>query len=223
MKETPILFNDAMAAAVRDNRKTQTRRIITANAGCDYHAYPGSWILDGGRWQYQSVHGVSEKIRCRYGQVGDRLWVREGSICLGTALRGENGQLKWPKLSAAAGREWFAENCRYTSDIIDGGLLNMQVTASNCGLNKMFMPHWASRTTLEITDVRAERIQQMSYVDWIADFCPSFHEREQALATFTGSKNQREMAKAFWDSINKSRGFGWDVNPWVFAISFNRV
>jgi hypothetical protein len=63
----------------------------------------------------------------------------------------------------------------------------------------------------------------MSFYDWVADFCPSFNEQEQARASYVGMKYQQETASTFWNSINAERGYWWDANPWVWVVSFKRV
>lgn len=81
------------------------------------------------------------------------------------------------------------------------------------------MPRWASRITLEITGIRVERVQDISPQDAIDEGVlppgppPSPRELDYAVEQF------REL----WDSINAKRGFGWDVNPYVWVIEFKVV
>ena len=79
------------------------------------------------------------------------------------------------------------------------------------------MPRWASRLTLRVTDIRAERVQDISDADVLAEgIFPYMHKRGDA-RTLHG-----DFAR-LWDSINAERGYGWDVNPWVWAISFEVI
>jgi hypothetical protein len=99
--------------------------------------------------------------------------------------------------------------------------------ADNCGNTgpwkpSIFMPRTRSRLTLDVTAVRVERLRDMSFRDWVADFCPSFPEQERALESNVGSRNQADMAAAFWDSINGKRA-PWESNPYVWVVSFKRV
>ena len=85
----------------------------------------------------------------------------------------------------------------------------------------IFMPRWASRITLKITGVRVERLQDISEDDAIA-------EGAIPVSGFNsdGSNGPTTYIDAFadlWDSINAKRGFGWDANPWVFVLGFERV
>ncbi len=80
----------------------------------------------------------------------------------------------------------------------------------------IFMPRWASRILLEVTDVRVERVQDIREEDARADCgkekcCEA--EGHGAIVAFHG----------LWDSINAKRGFGWDVNPWVWVVEFKRI
>jgi len=67
------------------------------------------------------------------------------------------------------------------------------------------MPRWASRLTLEVVGVYVQRVQQMTVIDCSAEgvvpaTLPAFEE--------------------LWNTINAKRGFGWDVNPWVWVVTF---
>ena len=86
------------------------------------------------------------------------------------------------------------------------------------------MPRWALRLTLEVTDIRAQRVQEISEEDARAEGisdggCLSCGKSEPC-----GCSNPRPDARdAFcwlWDSINAKRGYGFSVNPWVWAVTF---
>ena len=78
------------------------------------------------------------------------------------------------------------------------------------------MPRWASRLTLEIKSVRVERVQEISEADARAEGV------ERAEAT-DGAPSYALGFSDLWDSINAKRGYGWDTNPWVWCIAFERV
>jgi hypothetical protein len=77
------------------------------------------------------------------------------------------------------------------------------------------MPRWASRLSLEIVSVRVERVQEISFDDAIAEgVCADPH----------GVRSEsRRWFSELWDSINAKRGYGWDVNPWVWVIEFKVI
>lgn len=147
-----------------------------------------------GNW---SSRGCRSDLKCPYETRG-LLWVRETWGWIGDHHHKDHRSIYWK-----ADRDDWMKTRKWRPSI--------------------FMPRWACRLTLEIASVRVERLQSMTFNDWVADFCPSSVERESALETFVGDANRRRMAKDFWDSINAKRGFGWDKNPWVWVISFKRV
>ena len=77
------------------------------------------------------------------------------------------------------------------------------------------MPRWASRLTLTVTDVRVQRVQDISEGDIAA---------EGIARGFSGGPHGEEgLYEDFadlWDSLNAPRGYGWDANPWVAAYTF---
>lgn len=79
------------------------------------------------------------------------------------------------------------------------------------------MPRWASRILLEITEVRVERLQAISESDAEAEGV----YQESDLDPFDISA--RWLFCQIWNRLNARRGFGWDVNPWVLALTFKRV
>lgn len=90
----------------------------------------------------------------------------------------------------------------------------------------IFMPRAASRITLEITDVRVERVQDISEEDARAEGVTrelrgprTYPDRHAARSHET----YRDAYMRLWDALNAKRGCGWAVNPWVWVISFQRA
>ena len=87
------------------------------------------------------------------------------------------------------------------------------------------MPRWASRITLEVTGVRFERLQEITSGDCDREGIYDAN-RDPVFPPWTWDEGEdhfetpRLAFAALWDSINKERGFGWDVNPWVVVIGF---
>lgn len=78
------------------------------------------------------------------------------------------------------------------------------------------MPRWASRLTLEVESVKVERVQDISGYDaYWEGVCQSKTGHDAGHPSYT-----IEMFRRLWDSLNAKRGFGWEANPWVVAITF---
>ena len=141
------------------------------------------------------------RLYCRYG-VGDRLWIREGAKQVTKGIVGKNGQYKWPTfVNHEEAKTWFANNCYYTSDFPD--------RTEGQLLNKMFMPRWASRLTLQIIDLRVQRLQDISESDAAAEGVQLANRDEQ---TFYG------QFQKLWESIHGKES--WLANPWVWCYTF---
>lgn len=145
--ERPILFNGAMVRAILAGRKTQTRRVMKGDAA----------LLDAILPDYAA--------RCRYGQPGDRLWVRE-------TLR------RW-------GSQWVAYDAGNTPTTDPNVLWRWR--GDRCP--SIHMPRALSRITLEITAVRVERLQDISEADAESegvDYIPAAPARTSHRAAFAG-------------------------------------
>ena len=86
-----------------------------------------------------------------------------------------------------------------------------------CGATRLarFMPRWASRVTLEITEVRVQRLQEISSTDSIFEGIRIPDEKPVGNAVFIPRDAYREL----WDSINAKK-HPWSSNPWVWVLTF---
>ena len=126
--------------------------------------------------------------------TGDRLWVRE-------AL----------KLDESDHLIFAADGANVpTGDIPVGFSVNRRSAPG------MFMPRWASRLTLVVTDVRVQRVQDIAKADVVAE---GITGRDGSPLDDVHAGWHEPFAH-LWDSINAKRGYGWDANPWVVAITF---
>lgn len=195
IQERPILFSGLMVQAILEGRKTQTRRVIKPQ--------PTPWrpddVEDVVEWQCKSrgtvIHSVPSGLIpfCPYGEVGDRLWVRE-TFGLPFGL--------------SYGRKvlYRADGC-HTPD------------AMWSWRPSIHMPRWASRLTLEIIGVRVERIQDISEADVKAEGCEYLAYR----CADEMRPNDPSEFSDLWDIINEKRGFGWAANPWVWVVEFRVI
>lgn len=207
MADLPILFSGAMVRALlreieqRGTGKTQTRRII--NPQPTSHM-PGYWRWDG------PYHGFIQSSEddlahnllvhaARY-DVGDRLYVRETWAPLDALTHSD------PGVQALANRGFFRA---------DESTVEEEISRWRPGIH---MPRWASRITLIVTDVRVQRLQEISTADAVAEgaLSPPFSDQFADVHAI-------EMFRCLWDSLNADRGYGWEANPWVCAISFRPI
>jgi len=192
MSEKPILFNAEMVRAVLDGRKTQTRRILKdapSDPKCTEHLKHPD-----GRWFFKGG-GIA---KCPYGKPGTKLWVRE----------------TWAHLNDYDGQVLLASSriALYRAD-------NEETIQPLKWKPSIHMPRWASRINLEITDIRVERVQDISDQEAKAEGVDGIPD-----PTILGTNYHHIIPFAeLWDSINKKRGYGWDENPWVWCVSFKKI
>ena len=208
MKERPILFSAPMVRALLDGSKTQSRRIVKPQPfnGRPDDEVRKQMIENGALGQDASLtdlingaidHGFIPEAKCPYGHTGDRLWVRE--TYFGNHFQHPNEPEDEREL-------------HYRAD----GLPNFEGEESLIKWRpSIFMPRWASRITLEIVNVRVERLQDISEDDAKA---------EGAAWGACGSPQEGSHKAGYaqlWENINGPGS--WDANPWVWVVEFKRV
>lgn len=214
MEERPILFSEPMVQAVLEGRKTQTRRLVKPQPTGDTKDLR---LKDELQW-YMPYDGPLKQ--CPYGQVGDRLWVREN-----WAVHSEVDNLAPRHIDEDRSVFYPAdEACTFP---YDAGCYAGRTRPS------IHMPRWASRILLEVTDVRVERLQDIRDHDVAAEGCniPEGAMVSKFCDTVFGSpiasiEPQNEKAyqphfKELWESIN-GKG-SWDENPWLWVVEFKVV
>jgi len=147
-------------------------------------------------------------LKCKYGVPGDRFWVRE------TWAPGDD--LNPPETV------WYRADNSLRG--IDGQALDTYAMQEPRWKPSIHMPRWASRITLEVTDVRIERLQEITQGDVLGEGLELPHDGLNT--TFDPIQKaclhpelMRDW-KALWDGLNAKRGYGWDANPWVWVIGF---
>lgn len=229
-KQRPILFSAPMVRAILEGRKTVTRRVMKSQPDADATITVELYNVAAiNRHGYQEAgpeffgawwRGGESGCKCPYGKPGDRLWVRETHADIGCRLT-------------------------YRADTDDGA--HCQVKKWTPAIH-MFRKH--SRILLEITDVRVERLQDISEEQAQAEGCfftdygrkcghtgsgwtevgdcpaPEAHhpQRNGWMWDQTSSPNEC-LGTATWAFANlwQSVGGTWDLNPWVWAVEFKRV
>lgn len=215
MKERPILFSAPMVRAILRGRKTQTRRMIKPRKGLTLKD-----LIAGGE-QTPHANGTTYSATremlatdCPYGVPSDRLWVKETHAIV-------------PR-TAYAMSDGVHQTLR-PDDSHDAAVYAADWERSKPGRWRpsIHMPRWASRITLEITNVRAERLNKCSAADAAAEGLIKLpasgrYVVEQGDQYFgAASHDPREVYAWLWEHINGEGS--WASNPWVWVIEFKRL
>lgn len=219
MKEHPILFNGPMVQAILDGRKTQTRRIIKPQpreCGFGTHAIIKPYCT-GTDWPlaYYERRGAcwnsSKPLKspCR---EGDRLWVRETWYC-------DHGL--FPDAPIEEMVEMLEYRATHKCANWEAGCPCKDESGRGSWRPSILMPRWASRITLEVTDVRVERLQDISEDDAKAEGVEPFLNDPEG-DCWTDGKH-RTAFNYLWNEINGWDPNAWDQNPWVWAITFRTL
>ena len=210
IKERPILFLAPMVRAILEGRKTVTRRPVKATKA---HA-DGFMMLDHGKgWRpynafgdFASDHeGMEYPIACPYGKLGDRLWVRE------TCFINDYREASVPEQERA--------DCEihYRADGIPDFEGEEELIRWRPSIH---MPRWASRILLEVTDVRVERLQDITEEQALAEGIKKHSDGGYHVEDGKHySDSPVESFACLWSSV----GGDWDATPWVWCVSFKRI
>lgn len=185
VKARPIIFSAPMVQAILAGRKMQTRRVMKPQPNVGFRIGDCHWVESGfSLWSDNGGCGCIE-IKCPYGTVGDVLWVRE------SLENANDGALGYP-----VDGTWFP---------------NTPWMWKKNKLPSIYMPRWASRITLEITEIRVERLQDISEQDAIAEGVQNtIYWKEEHPPSICYS--------VLWEAIN-GKG-SWNANPWVWVVEF---
>lgn len=211
MADRGITFSAAMVRALLNGRKAQTRRLLpveTSDKGWMHLKGNGGGVLCDS--DADMMRSGPDYVRH---QPGDRLYVREHWKTTPAyddlAPRDMGGEEPLRYLADGATFNWHSDN-----GVLDGR-----------HRQAMHMPRWASRLTLLVTDVRVQRLQDMSETDATAEgiYQPggeSFGWAHDAAEPDWWIDPVFAFRK-LWDSLHTSPGTRWDDNPWIYAVSFD--
>jgi hypothetical protein len=206
-KERPILFNGAMVRSLLASTKTQTRRVVKPQPFAANDPAMKARIHRPGVAMFGVLAhaAIGDEWACPYGQPGDQLWVRE-------TFSGPHHQERHPP------RDWHSTDpIHYWAD---GNPEYGDWTKPRPG---MFMPRWASRITLEVTEVRVERLQDISEADALAEGIVKLQGGGYGLPAGEHYHHfdPRQSYLSLWGAINGEGSV--ESNPWVWAVSFRRL
>jgi hypothetical protein len=222
----PILFIGPMVRAILDGQKTETRRLVKAKTQPWEHHHeesgccPSDWTPvpeeklhpdQAGWWWATACHADEPIGRCPYGEPGDQLWVRETWAVMARCDNTKPRDLVSPKRPTL----W------YRADELMGIHSNLRLRGR--WRPSIHMPRWASRLTLDVIEVRVERLQDITEEGAQAEG----HDPSPQPATINGKPGRVAIfdpIKWFaveWEKLNGDRdGASWTANPWVWVVRF---
>jgi hypothetical protein len=214
-RDSMIYTGESVCAILADS-KWQSRRVMEpqpqlkpVNLG---NGRPEDvWLWDPGAWS-KSIHPVGNPDTlklCPYGTPGHRLWVKEAiyynlehdNFYYAADNRGV-GQLKFNQLIEQFGRDAFLKRQKRTA---------------------RYMPNICRRIQLLVKRIRIQRVQETSAADIRAEglSCPE-HDFDSGFCTSECPTLRAQWVKG-WNAINAARGYSYEINPWVWAIDFERM
>jgi hypothetical protein len=242
MTEHPILFSAPMVRAILANQKTQTRRIMKPqpsvrpmDLGADGPYIPVLTFKKrkgSGRWLWPNAKEFIEAEAPH--PIGSRLWVRESTWIW--CVRKSHGLTKTDRPRSryvpVGQHVVYCADAPKPTTRIDNHLAHGWKHKSG-----RFMPKWASRITLEVTNVRVQRVQDITEEDAVAEGVDSLiadlsHRGNDKWAQYSvqaardqgkhrpGWATRASLFAMLFNSINPG---AWDRNDWVFAYTFKRV
>ncbi len=210
VRARPILFSGEMVRAILRGEKTQTRRIIKPQPE---HGVERCWYTGSG-WAFGAKDGACtcSEVPCRF-IAGDLLWVRETWLELDRD-HWHDYRKRRADLIDCSGRP-RRNSCAYRADTdADGDEIRKEYGYK--WTPSIHMPRWASRITLEITDVRVQRLHDIKEPDAIAEGCKGRSYRDGR-----GYESAGHAFSLLWESINGPGS--WESNPFVWAITFKKL
>lgn len=238
-KERPILFSSSMVRAILEGRKTVTRRVIKGAMPYQVSPWNGEHraFADGDKIKYGAIG------ECPHGRPNEVLWVREtwrprswgvdfDWMCVeyraDQGTDAENFKLDvnpyemWSEDRATDVWQGLSDECRAAGCALVGEMFTLKGNKGQDPIKwrpSIFMPRAACRLKLRITDVRVERLHQITAAQCIAE---GIHI-ERDINTPCGEVEAFNKMIELWDGINAKRGYGWETNPYVWAVEFEVI
>lgn len=222
IKERPILMHARSINGILAGRKTQTRRIMSPQPMADGDGY---WTWNPRRNVRLPFHENGDigalKAWCPYGQKGDRLWIRETFYCDDFRF------VQWKTNPELIPELREALEYRATHDCRNWEAGCPCKDYSGCGSwgPSIHMPRWASRLSLEITDIRVELVRDISEEDCKAEGISSddidkYLDMVEAMEQVE-PRPARDLFSVLWNDTNGDGA--WERNDWVWVVGFRRL
>jgi hypothetical protein len=222
MTDRPIIFSAPMVRALLAGTKTQTRRLLKPQwADGANQSFTGWRAERAASTLWNLMGGIGIGATLRVGRApGDRLWVKEAWNAFTFSQDGEDA---WPTAKIPTADEILeTKEAAYRFDV-------QAIHRESDRARKWFadqkwrpsihMPRWASRLTLTVTEVRVQRLQNISEADAVAEGIIATHE---GWATDAHGRHwgptARDAYRILWNDLHGPGS--WDANPWVVAVTF---
>jgi hypothetical protein len=211
-KFKPILFSTDMVTAILEGRKTMTRRklkpkdepyLINEKSFINYSDSFG-WNVKHKITDNPGKFEITQQFKCPYGKIGDVLWVRETWLNNSGYLPTDLGYVYKAELGE--------KEIEYSKE------LNVKWKPS------IFMPKEACRIFLEITNVKVERLQDISEDDAIKEGITWNRGTIQSgygVGNSTSHIKAKECFQSLWKKINGAES--WKSNPFVWVVTFKQI
>jgi len=198
MRPMPV-FKPELRKANRDGLKSQTRRVMVPQVG---DVYWEKKMNDASIWNPRK-----ELIQfCPYGKAGDLVYMRE------------------PLYRGFGGVAYYKDDMTMVRHGLTGEPITWRWKKDI--LTSIFMPREAARSIYQYASISVERVQDISRDDAKAEGVPGVwknppekeeHYQRVLLNPYVANYS------VLWDEINAGRGFGWDLNPWVWVLNYVEV
>lgn len=231
MRERPIIFNTEMVKAILDGRKTVTRRPVTFKEGNNHGVSRDCYSSDGydviyGRGVKKQPFDSPERIKwffkCPFGQIGDRLYVRE-TWCHGVVRN--DGDYEHPESDYIDQDGSSDDTVLYYQEMLDEGILDDEDLDCRAKWKpSIHMQKKHARIWLEVTDIRVERVQDITEEQVDKEGCTFvsgglFRGSRRKNGCLSGHSTSISAFSSIWNSIYNN----WSDNPWVWVIEFKRI
>lgn len=210
MKERPILFSGPMVRAILNGRKTMTRRVVKPQPNFPFGC--NRIVLEPDPWHNDAFEGTAADGMGNQGQR-QLVWYCEdyaGNLVAQWSPKrpfAMPGDVLWVRETHY--REGVGCDVIYRAD--PDAERDLDPAFTGCAwIPSIFMPRWASRITLEVINVRVERLQDISEADAKAEG-----------VAMHGDDNAEHAFAQLWSEINGADS--WTANPWVWVVEFRKL
>lgn len=199
-------------------------------------AMPPEWLIYCDEYPEEGVIPIGQV----YGAIGDQLWVKETWGVVSHSIDGNGEHVNWVPdrpntrvFEMPFGRGYYTGHAIYRADgEFEWAGEDGDEEGRSMWKPSIHMPRWASRITLQIINVRVERLNDISEADALAEGCQTDYAEGDTLYWFDGLGVNKESGRLFaysakeayswlWESINGAGS--WAANPWVWVVEFKVI